>query len=63
LQTAYSLAHWLNYYILSLQSALLSQRFIDVFQMMGFLRRTYYPNEQETKYVSIYLKNDDLKII
>jgi hypothetical protein len=44
-----------------MQSALLSQRFINVFQMTGLLRRTYYLNEQETKYVSIYLKNDDLK--
>jgi len=29
--------------------------------MTGLLRRTYYLNEQETKYVSIYLNNDDLK--
>lgn len=44
-----------------MQSALLSQRFINVFQMTGLLRRTYYLNEKETKYVSIYLNNDDLK--
>jgi hypothetical protein len=29
--------------------------------MSGLLRRTYYLNEQETKYVSIYLNNGDLK--
>jgi len=29
--------------------------------MTGLLRRTYYLNEQETTYVSIYLNNDDLK--
>jgi hypothetical protein len=29
--------------------------------MTGLLRRTYYLNEQETKYVSIYLNNDNLK--
>jgi hypothetical protein len=29
--------------------------------MTRLLRRTYYLNEQETKYVSIYLNNDDLK--
>jgi hypothetical protein len=44
-----------------MQSALLSQRFINVFQMTGLLRRTYYLNEKETKYVSIYLNNDGLK--
>jgi hypothetical protein len=44
-----------------MQSALLSQLFINVFLMTGLLRRTYYLNEQETKYVSIYLNNDDLK--
>jgi hypothetical protein len=44
-----------------MQSALLSQRFINVFQTTGLLRRTYYLNEQETKYISIYLNNDDLK--
>jgi hypothetical protein len=44
-----------------MQSALLSQRFINVFQMTVLLRCTYYDNEKETKYVSIYLNNDDLK--
>ena len=34
---------------------------INVFQMTGLLRRTYYLNKQETKYASIYLNNDDLK--
>jgi len=29
--------------------------------MTGLLRRTYYLNEQETKYFSVYLNNDDLK--
>ena len=43
-----------------MQSALLSLHIIDVFQMTGLLRRTYFLNQQETKYVSIYL-NEDLK--
>ena len=30
-------------------------------RLRRLLRRTYYLNEQETKYVSIYLNNDDLK--
>ena len=29
--------------------------------MQSLLRRTYYLNERETKYVSIYLNDDDLK--
>jgi len=29
--------------------------------MARLLRRTYYLNEQETRYVSIYLNNDNLK--
>jgi hypothetical protein len=45
-----------------MRRVLLSQRFINVFQMTGLLRRTYYLNEEETKYVSIYLNNDDLKL-
>ena len=28
---------------------------------LGLLRRTYYLNEQQTKYVSIYLNYDNLK--
>jgi hypothetical protein len=44
-----------------MQSAHLSLVIINVFQMAGLLRRTYYLNEQETKYVSIYLNNGDLK--
>jgi len=44
-----------------MQSARLSLVIINVFQMTGLLRRTYYLNEQETKYVSIYLNNDNLK--
>jgi hypothetical protein len=43
-----------------MQSALLSLHIIDVFQMTGLLRRTFFLNEQETKYVSVYL-NGDLK--
>ena len=39
---------------------LLSLHIIDVFQMTGLLRRIFFFNEQETKYVSIYL-NVDLK--
>jgi len=44
-----------------MQSAHLSLVIINVFQMTGLLHRTYYLNKQETKYVSIYLNNDDLK--
>ena len=44
-----------------MQSALLSLNIIDVFQMTGLLRRTFFLNQQETKYVSIYL-NEDLKL-
>jgi hypothetical protein len=41
--------------------ARLSLDFIDVFQITVLVRRTYYLNEKETKYVSIYLDNSDLK--
>jgi hypothetical protein len=41
-------------------SVRLSLDFIDVFQMTGLLRRTYYLNEKVTKYVSMYLDNSDL---
>jgi len=46
-----------------MQSALLNQNFINVFQITawGLLRRTYYLNEQQTKYVSIYHNDDNLK--
>jgi hypothetical protein len=44
-----------------MQSARLSLVIINVFQMTGLFRRTYYLNEQETEYLSIYLDNDDLK--
>jgi hypothetical protein len=44
-----------------MQSARLSLVIINVFQMTGLRRRTYYLNEQETNYFSIYLNNDDLK--
>jgi hypothetical protein len=43
-----------------MQIALLSLNITDVFQMWSLLRRTYYLNEQDTKYVSIYV-NDDLR--
>jgi len=43
-----------------MQSALLSLHIIDVLRMTGLLRRTFFFNEQETKYVSVYL-NGDLK--
>ena len=46
-----------------MQSAILNRYFINVFQMTawGLLRRTYHLNEQNTKYVSIYLNDDNLK--
>ena len=44
-----------------MQNAHLSLVIINVFQMAGSLLRTCYLNEQETKYVSIYLNNGDLK--
>jgi len=44
-----------------MQSARLSLVIINVFQMTGLFRRKYYLNEQEKKYVSIYLDNGDLK--
>jgi hypothetical protein len=46
-----------------MQSSLLNLYFINVFQMTawGLLRLTYYLNEQQTKYVSIYLNDDNLK--
>ena len=43
-----------------MQSALLSLHIIDVLQMTGLLRRTFFFNEQETKYVSVYL-NENLQ--
>jgi hypothetical protein len=43
-----------------MQSALLSLHIIDVLQMTGLLRRTFFFNEQETQYVSVYL-NENLK--
>jgi len=46
-----------------MKNALLNQYFMNVFQMTacGLHRRTYYLNEQQTKYVSIYLNDDNLK--
>ena len=43
-----------------MQSALLNLYITDVFQMTGLLLRTFFLNQQETKYVSIYL-NEELK--
>ena len=46
-----------------MQRALLSLYFVNVFQMAawGLPPRTYYLNEQQTKYVSTYLNDDTLK--
>ena len=44
-----------------MQSVLLTLHIIDVFLMSALFRRTFFFNEQETKYVSIYL-NGDLKL-
>jgi len=46
-----------------MQNALLNRCSINVFQMTawGLLRRTSCLNEQQTKYVSIYLNDDNLK--
>ena len=43
-----------------MHSDLLSLHVIDVFQMTGLLRRTFFFNQQDTKYVSMYL-NEGLK--
>jgi len=65
LRTAYTLTQWLNFHILTLQYAKCSPQAVlfNVFQMTawGLLRRTYYLNEQQTKFVSIYLNDDNLK--
>ena len=62
LRTVYSLAQWLNFHILILQYAKcqLSLHIIDVFQMTVLLLRTFFFNEQERQYASVYL-NGDLK--
>ena len=44
-----------------MQSARLSLVIVNVVEMTRLLRRTYYLNEQETRYVSTYLNNNDLK--
>ena len=41
-----------------MQSVSLNLHIIDVFQMKMLIRRTFFFNEQETKYISIYLKED-----
>jgi len=46
--------------VYSMQRALLCLHIIDVFQMTALLRRTFFFNEQDLKYVSVYL-NEDLK--
>jgi len=51
----------ITFLVYNMKSAHLSLVIINVFHMTGLLRRTYYFNEQEKKYVSIYLNNDDLK--
>jgi len=62
LRPAYSLAQWLKFTFLvcSLQSVLLSLLIIDVFQMTGLLRRTFFFSEKVTMYAYIYL-NEDFK--
>ena len=61
--TRYLSGSTFTFYVCSMQCALLSLHSINVFQMaaLGLLRRTYYLNEQQTKYVSIYLNDDRLK--
>jgi len=46
-----------------MQTAFLNRYLFNVFQMpaWGLLRRTYYLNEEQTKYVSIYLNDYNLK--
>jgi len=46
-----------------MQSALLNLYFINVIQRnaWGLLRCTYYLNEQQTIYISVYLNDDNLK--
>ena len=62
LRTAYSLAQWLNFHILNLQYAKCTTRpaFNWYFPDDGLLRRTFFFNEQEIMYVSVYL-NENLK--
>jgi len=45
----------------NIKSARLSLVIINDYMVMGLLRRNYYLNEQDTKYVSIYLNDDGLK--
>jgi len=64
LRTAYSLAQWLNIYILSLQYAKCTAQpaFHSCFPdgSVG-ITSTYILSQRAKKYVSIYLNNDDLK--
>jgi hypothetical protein len=62
LRKAYSLVQLLNFHILSLQYVKCpsSLHIIIVFQITGLLRRIFFFNEEETKYVSVYL-NENLK--
>jgi len=50
----------LSFFVYSIQSVLFSLHIIHVFKMTVLLRRTFFLNEQETKYISVYL-NEDLK--
>jgi hypothetical protein len=43
-----------------MQNSILSLHILGVFQMTGLLRRTFFFNEQKTKYASFYL-NENLK--
>jgi len=65
LRTAYKLAQWLTFTFLlyNKQNAFINRYFINVFQMTvwGLIRRTYYLNKQQRKYVSIYLNDGNLK--
>jgi len=62
MRKAYSLVQLLNFHILSLQYVKCpsSLHIIIVFQITGLLRRIFFFNEEETKYVSVYL-NENLK--
>jgi hypothetical protein len=57
LHSAYSLAQWLHFHILSLQytKCPLQPNVINVFQMWMLLEHVYFLNKQRKKYVSIFL--------
>jgi len=60
LPTTHSFAQLLNFHILVLQYAKCPSQpaYHWFFQMTWSLRRTFFFNEQETKYVSVYLKEN-----